>query len=107
MKAGHNVVEAHDGLEAVSAAAAEKFDVILTDINRPVLDGLSAARRIRQSNGPNRDTPIIALTASAHSKGEGEFRDAGINLVLFKPLVKAALDKALVEVGVGGMPKHT
>lgn len=107
MKAGHNVVEAHDGLEAVSAAAAEKFDVILTDINMPVLDGISAARRIRDSNGPNRDTPIIALTANVQSKGEREFRDAGINLVLFKPLVKATLDKALLEMGVGEMSKHT
>lgn len=107
MKAGHNVVEAHDGLEAVSAAAAEKFDVILTDINMPVLDGLSAARRIRDSSGPNRETPIIALTASTQLKSEGEFHDAGINLVLFKPLVKATLDKALLEMGVGGMSKHT
>lgn len=106
MKSGHNVVKAHNGMEAVNASVAEKFDAILTDIDMPILDGVSAARRIRDSSGPNRDTPIIALTASTQSKGQGEFRDAGINSVLFKPLVKATLDRALLEVGVGEMSKH-
>jgi len=57
---GHTLVMANNGLEAVDAALAEKFDLILMDVQMPKLDGVSATRRLREAGC---DTPVIALTA--------------------------------------------
>jgi len=75
-----------DGSEAVLAASGRRFDLILMDIQMPVMDGIEAIQRIRASNGPNRTTRIVALTARVEHKERQEAMDAGADQILSKPL---------------------
>ena len=93
--AGHKVTEAEDGLDGVAAAAKRQFDIILSDISMPHLDGISATRAIRDSDGPNKDTPIIAVTAHAMPHQIEEFRAAGMNGFVSKPIDRACLQTVL------------
>jgi two-component system, sensor histidine kinase len=99
LKRGHSVFEAHDGREGVHFANRQKFDVILMDISMPDLDGVAATGMIRAVEGPNRQTPIIALTAHALKEDTDRFLAAGITDILIKPLTIAALQKALTLTG--------
>lgn len=76
-----------DGRQAVEAlaAAANSFDIVLMDVQMPVMDGLSAAREIRDRLGL-RDLPIIALTAAALDHDRERCLAAGMNDVLAKPI---------------------
>lgn len=93
---GHAVFEAHDGLEAVEAADKRRYDLIFMDISMPRMNGTTAARTIRDSEGPNRCTPIFALTA--HASDVSRFLDAGMAGVLIKPLSRAKLRETLADV---------
>ena len=88
---GHAVTLAADGAAAVEAAAGQGFDLILMDVHMPVMDGITAARRIRASGGPNAATPIIALTADVTKDLRPRLREAGIEGFLTKPAGRAAL----------------
>src|ERR1700730_4756447 len=59
---GYEVVEATDGAQAIDLAISSKPDIILMDLSLPIIDGLSATRKIKQ-NVSVRDIPIIALSA--------------------------------------------
>lgn len=83
---GCDVTEAVDGQKGVELAAAKAFDLIFMDISMPGKDGLTATREIRASQGVNRTTPIIALTAHVMSDDAKKFRQAGMDDVLVKPL---------------------
>jgi signal transduction histidine kinase/ActR/RegA family two-component response regulator len=106
--AGHRTVTAVTGVEAVAAAQAERFDVILLDINMPEMDGPDAARLIRAGPGPNRRTPILALTAGAEAADRDLALAAGMDAHLTKPIGEAGLLRALAAVVAGrplaGMP---
>ena len=79
---------ADNGLQAVELASEETFDLILMDIQMPVMNGLDASRKIRKM-GIN--TPIIAVTASSNSCEMEQFAEAGINDFLPKPFRRADL----------------
>ena len=64
---GYEVVEATDGAQAIDFAISSKPDIILMDLSLPIIDGLSAAKQIKE-NASMRNVPIIAL--SAHEKDE-------------------------------------
>jgi PAS domain S-box-containing protein len=97
-KFGHTVLEAHDGREGVRFANSQPFDVILMDISMPELDGIKATSIIRDGGGPNRTTPIIALTAHALPEDAARFQAAGITSTLLKPLSLATLKAALDSI---------
>lgn len=82
--AGFDVVEAHDGLMAVSRAAEAKPDLIVMDIQLPVLNGYEATRLIRADPGL-RHVPVIAVTSYALSGDEEKARAAGCNGYIAKP----------------------
>jgi len=82
---GYAVTIAGDGLEALDMAARDRFDAILMDIQLPHLDGVEATRRLRTGDGPNRETPIIALTANARADDRARYLAAGMNDCLPKP----------------------
>lgn len=94
-KCGHSVLEAHDGREGVRFASSQAFDLILMDISMPDLDGIAATTIIRDTGGPNRTTPIVALTAHALPEDAARFHAAGITSTLLKPLSFATLKTAL------------
>ena len=80
------VVEvADDGAQAVAKALAAPFDLILMDMQMPVLDGVSAAHQIREKK-PESATPIIALTANAFSEDRQKCLAAGMNDFVSKPV---------------------
>ena len=97
-KCGHHVTEAHDGLEGIHFAQQASFHVILMDISMPEVDGVTATHRIRTEDGPNRHTPIIALTAHALPEDLARFEAAGITQALIKPLTQDSLYRALTGV---------
>ena len=80
---GAIVEEAENGLEAVEKVSASAFDIILMDVQMPVMDGLQATRIIRRDI--SKDIPIIALTANAIKGKENEFFEAGMNDFIYKP----------------------
>ncbi len=99
--AGHAVQAAENGEVAVDMAAAQPFDLILMDVNMPVMDGLTATRLIRDGGGPNADTPIVVLSASARSEDHDAGLQAGADAYLNKPIDFAALAGVVGRVGGG------
>jgi len=85
-RVGCIVIVAQDGEEAVAAATAAAFDLILLDIRMPRLDGLEAAARIRASGGPSASAPIVALTADAGEQERALARQAGMDDFITKPI---------------------
>lgn len=96
---GFEVVLAHDGQEGVDKARAERPDVILLDMNLPVMDGWTAARTLR-GDGETARIPIIALTAHAMSGDRGKVLEAGCDDYHPKPVdfskLVAQIDAALL-----------
>jgi two-component system, sensor histidine kinase len=92
---------AEDGQTAVEAARSGRFDLILMDIKMPRMDGVAAARAIRQMPGRAGRTPIIALTANADPDDARSYIAAGMNGVVEKPMkpeqLLIALQRALSE----------
>ena len=70
---GHRLTLAANGREAFETAQQTPFDVILMDVRMPVVDGLEATRLIRETEGPNREVPIVAVTADAWSTTSAPF----------------------------------
>jgi CheY-like chemotaxis protein len=93
--AGHTVVIAANGSEAVSAHAAQPFDLVLMDVHMPEMDGLEAALAIRAQEGPGIHLPIVALTANATA--EAGCLAAGMDGYLTKPVRREALFAALAR----------
>ncbi len=87
---GFDVALAHDGQEGVDLARSEAPDVILLDMNLPVMDGWTAARTIRGQESTAR-IPIIALTAHAMSGDRGKVLEAGCDEYHPKPVDFAKL----------------
>jgi len=84
-------VMAASGEEAVSIAGERKLDLILMDIQMPVMDGVSAMKAIRSGGGPNADTPVIAVTALAIPEERRRLLDLGMNGFLTKPVEEESL----------------
>jgi signal transduction histidine kinase/ligand-binding sensor domain-containing protein/CheY-like chemotaxis protein len=88
VKRGHSVVIAKDGKEAVSFLAREAFDIVLMDIQMPVMDGLEATRLIRESEKQTgKHLPIVAVTAHAVEGYRTQCVEVGMDAFLSKPLV--------------------
>ena len=77
---------ADDGAQGVEAAAVGDWDVILMDIQMPVMDGVMATRRIRSLTGPAAATPIIALTANTLDEQVTSYFEAGMDDCIAKPV---------------------
>ena len=91
-----------NGAEAVEAAAIERFDAILMDMQMPVMDGLEATRGIRQAGGANAATPIIALTANALDVHRQAWEAAGVQRFLTKPIEPTLLAQTLAAACEAG-----
>lgn len=83
---GHIVTTVENGRQAVEAVAAERFDVILMDMQMPVMDGLEATRAIRALPDGKARVPVIALTADAVVEHQQHYLDCGLSGFLTKPV---------------------
>ena len=93
---GADVATAIHGLDAVQRCRLEPFDLILMDVQMPVMDGLAAIRMIRSEE--TRRTPIIVISANVSRPETAAARQAGADLVLGKPVTPAALAAAVNAV---------
>jgi PAS domain S-box-containing protein len=92
--------QVEDGQAALDRFMTRAYDVVLMDIQMPVLDGFGAVRKIRDWEAANqhRRTPIIALTASALESDVQRSREAGCDLHVSKPVKKSTLLRAIAQV---------
>ena len=87
VKEGYNVTMVHDGGAALAEFDKLHPDLVLLDVMMPVMDGLTATRRIRELDREDAKTmPIIAMTANAYDEDVKQCLDAGMNAHLAKPL---------------------
>lgn len=75
-----------DGGEALSAASEQKFDLILLDIQMPVMTGEKVAETIKSGGGPNVDTPMVAITANCMPEDLDRYRSVGFSAHIAKPI---------------------
>jgi PAS domain S-box-containing protein len=105
---GHEVALAADGAEAVtmvdaSALRRKPFDMVLMDMQMPVLDGLSATRTIRANGHDARALPIVALTANCYADDIAACSEAGMQGHMAKPVTVAML-RATIDAYLGAAP---
>ncbi len=98
-KMPYQIDTAENGEVAVEKFKAGKYDLVLMDIQMPLMDGYTATREIRKWEREKdvRETPIIALTAYAYKEDRQKSLDAGCNGHLIKPIKKAGLLEAIKE----------
>jgi CheY-like chemotaxis protein len=106
---GFQIKEVTNGEAAVKAVELERFDLLLTDIHMPGMDGIEATRAIRANEAKNfrEPIPIVALTADALETGKRACQDAGMDGFLTKPVDPAELDEMLDYLfpeGIGRAP---
>jgi CheY-like chemotaxis protein len=95
-KHGHTVTAVGDGRQAVEAVGRDTFDLILMDVQMPVMDGFEATKAIREDEKRSGlRIPIVALTAHAMKGDEEKCRAAGMDDYLTKPIDRVKLDAAL------------
>jgi len=81
---GHDVVEAGDGAEGLAKAAAGQFSLIITDLNMPVMDGLTMIRQLR-AKPAHAGVPILFLTTESDAEIKAQAKAAGATGWLTKP----------------------
>ena len=105
---GHRVTEVSSGDAALKAMESGSFDMVLTDIHMPGMDGIEAslAIRARETACGRRRTPIVALTADALETGMRACKDAGMDGFLTKPVDPAQLDDMFNSlIAEAGLPR--
>ena len=78
-------VEADDGVDALKKLAAGRFDIILVDINMPIMDGLKLVKRIR-TDAVHKDVPIMIITTEGSSEDRQRALQLGANVYITKPI---------------------
>ena len=92
---GYAVEIAENGVKALEASSRSTYALILMDLQMPVMNGFEATRLIRAGDGPNKHTPIVALTANAMQSDKDMCLDAGMDDFLTKPFSKQGLAECM------------
>ncbi|GAB4375329.1 MAG: hypothetical protein Kow0075_01650 [Salibacteraceae bacterium] len=95
---GSSCVLAQNGQEALELLATQKFDVVLMDLNMPVMDGIEATKRIKSDQAKYGTMPVVAITANVMSRDEEECMNAGFDGFLAKPITRKTLYDTLANV---------
>ncbi|MDH5751932.1 MAG: ATP-binding protein, partial [Deltaproteobacteria bacterium] len=98
---GHELTVVRNGLDALEEFSPDRFDVILMDVQMPIMDGLQATRKIREREKGTR-APIIAMTASVLREDKELCLDAGMDAVESKPVVFSSLFRTMEELVPAG-----
>lgn len=94
---GHDLTFAENGVQAVELAQAGGWDIILMDVQMPLMDGMEATRRIRMMSGPAGKVPIIGLTANVLASERQRYLATGMVDCLDKPIDWPRLQAALAQ----------
>lgn len=101
----HEIVEAEDGAAALDRFASANPDIMVTDWEMPILDGIELTKLIRTSeNSLNPYVPIVMMTAYAEKQRVMQARDAGVTEFLVKPLSAQALHTRLAAIVLNPRP---
>lgn len=79
------VTEANDGVDGLKKLAADRFDIILTDINMPIMDGLKLVKRVR-TDPAHKDVPIVIITTESADEDRQRALSLGANAYITKPI---------------------
>ncbi len=96
-KLGHEVDVAANGVAALAALEGRAYDVVLMDCQMPEMDGFEATRELRRREGPQRHTPIIAMTAGATVSDEEKCLACGMDDYVTKPVTSATLGGVVAQ----------
>jgi CheY-like chemotaxis protein len=96
---GYRVDAVSSAIDAIQMLGAETFDLVLMDIQMPVMDGVAATKRIRSLPKPMSDVPILAMTGNVLPMQIKSFLDAGMNGLIAKPISRAKLDESVRRWG--------
>jgi signal transduction histidine kinase/CheY-like chemotaxis protein len=95
---GHTVDIAENGKQALAAVQTKTYELVLMDIQMPVMDGVTATKAIRQMGGEFGKLPIVAMTANVLPEQVRSFRAAGMNGHVGKPIDQKELGRVIAEV---------
>jgi two-component system chemotaxis response regulator CheY len=98
------ITEADDGVDGLRKLATQRFDIVLTDINMPIMDGLKLVRRIR-TDAVHKDVPIVIVTTETADEDRQRALQLGANAYITKPIqapLVIAKVKELLGLGGGG-----
>jgi two-component system, chemotaxis family, chemotaxis protein CheY len=90
-KAGYDVEQAINGIEAMEKVLAQAFDLVIVDVNMPRMDGISFLRALRRSTPDVARLPALMITTEAGAQDIEHARAAGANFYLVKPVSEADL----------------
>ena len=96
-RAGLEVTQVRNGAEALEKAKAEKFDLIITDIVMPELDGYELTKQLK-SDPQLKDIPVIMLTALGQDEDEIKGREVGADEFITKPFSPRKLSEQIVQM---------
>lgn len=100
---GCTILEAVDGVDALKKLQTEEVDMVLTDINMPVMDGLKLVSLIRQ-NPKTRALPIVIITTEGAKEDRERGLALGANAYISKPIQSSNLQKIITELLEQAMP---
>ena len=95
--AGHQVIEAVDGQDGLAKASSTRFDMIITDLNMPNMDGLTMLQHIRADPALAK-LPVLMVTAEAKKENIIAAAQAGASGYVVKPFTAATLDEKLKKI---------
>ena len=96
-EAGYDVTDACDGQQALDAAKSQQFDVIVSDVNMPVMDGITLIKELRKLS-QYRTTPLLLLTTESSGNKKMEGKQAGATGWIVKPFNPDQLLKTIKRV---------
>lgn len=104
LDAQYDVVE--NGAEAVAAVVRSHYDLVLMDIQMPVMDGVEATQKIRSLGGDAAKLPIVAMTSHAMQGDREKYLAAGMDDYIAKPLDRAMLVSMVERCAKAGSPER-
>ncbi len=97
-KLGYNFQQAQNGKEALELVKSSNYDLVLMDIEMPVMNGIEATRNIRLLAAPKSKIPIVALTAHNPDDFMEEYSSAGFNELITKPYVLDKIERVIKKL---------